>query len=77
MPILSEVEASMAQESRTCELCHLVVGTYEPAVFVLGERVIHSSRAADPELSQQPGCRTLHAGCYAQQPLEAPLRAAG
>ena len=55
----------MTQGSRSCTVCHLVVGTYEPAVFLLGDIVVHSSRAADPELPNQPGCRTMHAGCYA------------
>ena len=47
-----------------CEVCGAVVGTYEPAVFVLGDEIVHASRAAQPDLIDQPGCRLLHDGCY-------------
>ena len=47
-----------------CEVCGTVVGSYEPAVFVRGHEVVHASRAAEPELVAEPGCRLMHDGCY-------------
>lgn len=50
--------------SRDCGVCGLAVGSYEPAVFVFAEEIIHSSRAAQPELVQRPGVRLLHSDCF-------------
>jgi hypothetical protein len=59
------VQLTQEQARRICADCHLAVGTYETAVFLVAERVIHSSRAAEPTLLDQPGLVTLHRDCYA------------
>jgi hypothetical protein len=59
---------------RPCEVCGLAVGTYEPAVFVFGDEVIHSSRAAQPGLAGKPGCRLAHKDCFAESGVGSHLR---
>ncbi len=70
------MEASSAQPGRSCEVCGLAVGTYEPAVFVSASQVVHGSRAADPGLVRQPGLVTFHRDCYAAHACDTQLRAA-
>ncbi len=59
------VDASQVHPGRSCEACHLAVGTYEPATFCFGDQVVHSSRAADPSLVHRPDLITFHRDCYA------------
>lgn len=50
--------------SPRCELCGDVIGVYEPLIYVHGNRVHESSRAADPGLSATAIGSLYHASCY-------------
>jgi hypothetical protein len=47
-----------------CTYCGGVIGVYEPLVQVLGDAVLTTSRAADPNLSPGSPGRLYHALCY-------------
>ncbi len=70
------MEASSAHPGRSCEVCGLAVGTYEPAVFISASRVVHGSRAADPSVVRQPGLITFHRDCYTAHACDAQPHAA-
>ncbi len=61
---------------RLCRVCGTPVGCYEPAIFVVGDRVVRSSRAAQPGLAAQPGCDLSHESCFVGDVTDRGRRAA-
>lgn len=49
-----------------CERCGDIIGVFEPVSWVIGDHVIATSRAAQPDIaSPDRAGRIFHAGCYA------------
>ena len=70
------MEATNGHPTRLCQVCGLAVGTYEPAVFMLGAEMIHSSRAALPGVAGRAGSHVQHEACFAEHAGASHLNAA-